>query len=268
MFAGYKIDIGIDYFSNNDYKLIFEEQVFKKQKKQIEISLNKYIGPDGNIQGSDIINDWFPEIKADVFISHSHKDIELVKAFAGMLYDNFGIYSFVDSFVWEYADDLLKNIDDKYCYKEASKAYDYNIRNRSTAHVHMMLNSALINMIDCTECLFFVNTPNSISTNDIKRKEQVGSPWIYSELLYSRVLRQVMPDRLKKKKKSIYHMDETAGVSQALTNVRYDITTDHLINLTQKELTEWIKGKNGIACDSLDRLYLLTGVIGGNNFNG
>ena len=55
--------------------------------------------------------------------------------------------------------------------------YDYNKRNYSTSHVHMMLSTALTMMMDEAECVIFLNTPNALSTKDIVHKTE--SPWIF-----------------------------------------------------------------------------------------
>ena len=65
-----------------------------------------------------------------------------------------------------YCDDLLRQIDNEHCKKEDGKTYDYNLRNYTTSHVHMMLSTALTEMIDKTECIMFYNTPNSVSLAD------------------------------------------------------------------------------------------------------
>lgn len=79
------------------------------------------------------------------------------------LYDEFKLTAFVDSCVWGYCDDLLKQIDNEYCKKKDGKTYDYELRNYTTSHVHMMLSTALIEMIDNTECIMFYNTPSSVT---------------------------------------------------------------------------------------------------------
>jgi hypothetical protein len=45
---------------------------------------------------------------------------------------------------------------------------------------YMMLASALTLMMDKTECVFFLNTPESIKTEDVIKK--TASPWIYHEI--------------------------------------------------------------------------------------
>ncbi len=49
-----------------------------------------------------------------MFLSHSHKDEKSVIAFAGYL-SSLGIKAFVDSYIWGYSNDLLKEIDNEYC---------------------------------------------------------------------------------------------------------------------------------------------------------
>lgn len=62
--------------------------------------------PNGTIDGHELQEYWFPRIKADVFISHSHQDEKLALALAGWLYDTFGLKPFVDSCAWGYCDKL------------------------------------------------------------------------------------------------------------------------------------------------------------------
>ncbi|EGO2616311.1 TPA: hypothetical protein ACG8UZ_002949, partial [Enterococcus faecium] len=161
-----------------------------------ENDLVDYYSKDSKILDADeIIKDWFPTIKADIFISHSHADEKLAIRFASWLFENFGLTAFIDSSVWGYSSDLLKKIDQKYCYKEQTKTYDYDKRNVTTSHVHMMLSTALNNMIDSTECLFFLNTPNSISlSNEITNEQKFTySPWLYSELTTASIVEKKNP---------------------------------------------------------------------------
>ena len=180
----------------DDEKLYFYEvgkNLFNKQKSVVRRDLSKYIKEDGIIQVNEIEKEWFPSIKADIFFSHSHKDEKLVIQFAGWLYEQFKIISFIDSCVWGYANELLEIIDNKYCISHQDSEdevvrYDYDMRNLSTSHVYMILNGALIKMMDKTECIMFINTPSSISSQDIASPKHTASPWIYSELLYSKLI--------------------------------------------------------------------------------
>ena len=46
------------------------------------------IDKDIILDGSRIIDTFFPNVKADIFISHSHKDVGVAKEFAKYIYVN------------------------------------------------------------------------------------------------------------------------------------------------------------------------------------
>jgi hypothetical protein len=166
--------------------------------------------------------------------------------------------AFVDSNVWGFADDLLRKIDDKYCVNNGSerKSYSYEKRNYSTSHVHMMLSVALNKMIDKTECLFFLNTPESVSITDTVQNTTF-SPWIYSELFTSEVIRK---QELSRYRKGI--MEKKAMFESAELVIRYNISMDHLIDLDKKDLIEWRMTRmitNNV--EPLDQLYYLKGLF-------
>ena len=157
-------------------------------EKQYKTTLNDYIiDKNGIIDGNKLQNDWFKEIDFDIFISHSHKDETLAKKLSLWLYDNFHLTAFIDSNVWGYSDDLLKEIDNKYCRsKNENNIYSYEKRNKSTSHIHMMLSVAIAQMINKSKCLFFLNTPNSISNESVI--DGTFSPWIYYELSIANII--------------------------------------------------------------------------------
>ncbi|WP_172196658.1 hypothetical protein [Saccharibacillus qingshengii] len=163
-------------------------EVYEDVKGKVTGALEDFLLGDGSIDGSRLQDDWFPTIKADVFISHSHDDENSALEIAGWLKVRFGLVAFIDSCIWGYCNDLLKQIDNEYCFRKEDGMYDYNLRNYSTSHVHMMLSTALTKMMDKTETLFFLNTPNSINTQQAINKTY--SPWIYHELATSEKLRK------------------------------------------------------------------------------
>ena len=171
MFATFKMDL--PNLSGGVWEEYYNKglKVYSAHKQKIKASLDKYLSIDGELKASEIEKDWFPSFKADVFLSHSHKDEKDVIALAGLLND-MGLTAFIDSCVWGYADDLLRQIDNEYCVSKMNSdgsvdTYNYQRRNQSTAHVHMMLNGALMKMMDNTECLIVLNTPNSLKAKDI-----------------------------------------------------------------------------------------------------
>ena len=220
------------------------------QRRQIERTLNSFLCPDGSLNGSKMKANWFPQINADIFISHSHEDEQLAIALAGWLHEKFGLVSFIDSCIWEYANDLLQMIDNSYCYNELTGGYDYSKRNYSTSHVHMMLSVALTQMIDKTECLFFLNTPRSITLDTVI--EQTVSPWIYSEIAMSRLIRR----KSREAHRCLLLENVKSFASGGGFRIRYDLPTDHLIAIGKRDLMEW---EDSYQSDqnsfSLDKLY-------------
>lgn len=217
-------------------------QVFNRYKSSVQRTLGTYIyGDDGVIDGTALQNDWFPQMNCNVFISHSHNDEHLAIAFAGWLWDNFKLASFIDSCIWGYADDLIKDIDNVYCRNVSSSTYNYNKRNYSTSHVHMILNMALMQMIDQTECLFFLNTPNSICLDDINTCTL--SPWIYSEIGIS----QIIEKKLRRTKYFSDSLDESL-------QIKYKLDLSHLTSINVAKLNSW-KKTNLQGVKALDGLY-------------
>lgn len=236
MFQGFNIE-KLDFKDFDDfYKK--GHSLYDETKKCIDLKLSFLKDEDCVLDAEKIQSDWFPDIKADVFLSHSHADKNLAIAFSGWLNEKFGLCSFVDSCLWGYCDELLKIIDNKFCKKDKGITYDYKLRNASTSIVHMILMNAITKMIDKTECLMFLNTPNSIVLkNDISQKTY--SPWIFSEIETSRYIRKIIPDRLEKRIKDTTKFLSAINESQLI--VAFPANTSHLIKLDSKDLTDWYK---------------------------
>lgn len=191
------------------------------------------------LKAEDIIKEWFPEIEADIFLSHSHQDEELVISLAGWLKEKFGLVSFIDSTVWGYADKLLKEIDMEYCVLPSGR-FDYKKRNYSTAHVHMMLSSALACMMDKCECLFFVNTPQSFFPEKEMQEGKTLSPWIFFEISTSKIIRRIVRRKsadLASRKLSLETIDESLVVE-------YQLDLNHLRNIDIATLQRWSSKRN------------------------
>lgn len=194
MYKAFQIRLGNGSFA--DY-LPGGRKLSDRAKVAVEACLDTVSEDGEKLDGTRIRDNWFPQIQADVFISHSHADKELAMALAGWLQKEFNLKPFIDSSVWGCANDLLKRIDRRHCFDEARNVYDYDKRNGSTSHVHMMLATALSAMIDRTECLFFLNTPGALSVSQATAKTK--SPWILYELSLVQVLRRRRPKGLLRK---------------------------------------------------------------------
>lgn len=230
MHRGFKLSLnweGTKYFASGLNQ-------FLENKTLVERKIKSFIGSDGVLNGTQLQESWFPQVSADIFISHSHKDKNSAITLAGWIQEVFGLSVFIDSCIWGYSEDLLRLIDNHYCLNPGGGTYSYEKRNQSTSHVHMMLSTALTMMIDQAECLFFLNTPNSIQTGETIDKTK--SPWIYNEIAISRLIR--------KKKLSEYRPERTKAftdlgrIDESFV-MNYDANLSHLQNLTADDLIQW-----------------------------
>lgn len=213
----------------------------------------------GKIDGTKMRDNWFQKIDSDVFISHSHDDQDLALNLAGWLYYHFGLKSFVDSCVWGHSHKLLRSIDNSLCKTFDQKHYDYDLRNGSTSHIHMILATALGKMIDAAEAVIFVSTPNSISTKE--SVEKVSSPWLFYELSMMQLIqkRPLSDYRVNLKKSADYHELEegTENFSRKLP-IEYDADFSSLTTLQAGTLNQWQEvhiENSDLAENPLDILY-------------
>lgn len=254
MYLGFNYDTKKDF---SQYKKSGEE-IFFKQKDIIQKELKSYFYTGTTtINGNKLEDDWFPQVTSDIFLSHSHNDLDEVLGVSGWLYEKFNLISFIDSTIWGASHQLLRQIDNEYCYDESNNTYDYNRRNYSTSHVHMMLSMSLLKMIDRTEALIFINTPNSISPVAETIQQTTKSPWIYSELIYSNLIRKRKPIR-----KSYITRESTIFNEAKALDIGYEVQQylNNLIDLNDKNLEFWLKihSENIVRGDymhPLDSLY-------------
>lgn len=251
--------------SSNDFKVLgniddyycIGENLFNKDTEVVANDLDKYRSMGNSLSAKDMMDDWFKQIDADIFLSHSHKDEKLVIALAGWLWEKFKLKSFIDSTVWGYSNNLLKSIDDKYC-KNSDGYYNYEKRNYSTTHIHMMLSMSLLSMMDRCECLFFINTPNSFIPSDELDKGDTLSPWIYSEITASSMLRIKEPTN-----RNVPVCDSLQEGSESYKEksyqMKFPLNKEHLIDLGISDLNIWDYRQRECQGEySLDLLYKLT----------
>ncbi len=253
MYRGFNLKIENELEIHQYHKVGLE--ILENLKNSVEPRLKSYILPDGVLDGNKIMNDWFPEVKSHIFLSHSHKDFKNAIYIAGALYSKFKILTFIDSTVWGYSNELLKLIDNKYCKSESGETYDYNKRNYSTSHVHLMLSSALNKMIDNSESIFFLNTSNSVSTHSIT--EKTNSPWIFSEISTSKIIRKKTPVRLRKMTKSFSDTIMLNESQRSQLRIEYDLELSHLTELSLYQFNNWLNSNCYSPENALDKLYSL-----------
>ena len=145
-------------------------------------------GERGIINGKKLRDFVFPTDKFDVFISHSHNDLEIAKLFAVWIEEKYEYSVFLDSFVWSSADGLLLEIDNQYC-KQKNGHYSYHRRNYSTAHIHTMLSMSIMEIIKQSRAGVFIDSPHSLNLNKLINNNQAKtiSPGIYQEKMFMRL---------------------------------------------------------------------------------
>lgn len=242
-----------------------------EQKATCEASLKKYV-QQAVISGTEIQNEWFPQVKADIFISHSHNDEELACALAGWIYEKFGLASFIDSNVWNYSNDLLEELNTKLSNRRKQEGggylYDYQKSNQVSQHVDAMLSIALQKMIDKVEAVIVLNTENSIKVCNDTQMEETYSPWIYTEIVCTQIVRK-KPLLAYRNYHQLAHSTDRRLFLESTRDIlhfsiSYNISLKHLVALSEGNLRTWWSKYNstlqGGDCEyPLDILYELMG---------
>lgn len=248
MYRAYKLEGEIDFPEGS---LEAGIELRKTSAKFVEVALKEFVS-GGKIDGSRLRDHWFKEVKADIFISHSHLDQDIAVSLAGWLHETFALKAFIDSTVWGYSTDLLRDLDDEFAPNHDGTAYDYATRNVTTSHVHMMLATSLSRMMDVTECAIFVSTPNSVSHSK-GSDALVDSPWIFYELDQLSILRRKEPVRTVKKAS----IEENFASKDPHIPIRYKANFESLTPLGENGLVKWVENWRDPAQEGteLEHLY-------------
>lgn len=249
MFKGFDLSITKDFFSGS-YENLEEigRNHLNEQKAEYDGKLEKFITGNQKLDGTKMQEKWFPQVDADIFISHSRQDKELACALAGWMNHEFGIKCFIDSNVWGNANKLLQKMNsilsDERPNGQGGFLCDYDSCNEVSQHVNTMLSIALQKMIDKTEVVMLLNTDSSIPVHNERRMNETYSPWIYTELVCTQIV-QLKPLSAYRDYSELYHMDErkkgifeSAGEIKKST-VSYKISLEHLIKLEEVDLKIW-----------------------------
>ena len=238
------------------------ERAYRSFKRGTMLKIASYSGDSNSaINGNEIEEKWFPKVQCHVFISHSHADEKLALILAGALKKQMGLDAFVDSAVWGFRDDLINKLYGE-MYGRTTYGADTEKYLSVAAHVDCMLNRSLLEMMHNCEGLFFLNTPNSVSTSGVVRKTH--SAWIYGELSASKMLHPHLDGR-----RGLGAVCEGLKVKNAQFSrfIEYAVDTHHLRNLTPQIMVQWFAACKAEASpfSALDKLYQLMGCarIGG-----
>ena len=243
------------------------EELYKNKNIYIDAQdiINNFIEKGGTIKKDILKNKLFPNIKADIFISHSHKDKELAVRLKEWLFNKFNLTSFIDSDVWEYSRDFVTDIvntNKMYISKknqDGSMIYKYHETLNLNSNIDMLLSTSLIEMIDISECLLFLNTDN-FSKKEMLNDHTSYSQWIYLETFISNIIRKRQPDRFNEKNIEMFFS------SEGLYNIiEYDLPIKYFINIYPIDLYRWSSLYHSNNIHPLDILYTLKSMEYRNN---
>ena len=278
MFEGFNLKLSINMEDGSFFEDALTIERMKKELKNTVFAnsyrhlknVSDYLNDgDGTLDADQIIGDWFPPNAFDIFLSHSHKDESLAIIIAYLFKKKCGLNVFIDSIFWGYSDELLREVDNKYAYNNDSNTYSYDVRNKTTSNVYLMLNSALIEVIDKSECLIFLNSENSIvqdsDTSKLYQNDSyTTSPWLMSELNFSSKARKVYPQRIDPTIKRHVSLEKSFVESASnVLQVKYKLPMNHLNELTEDNFKKWFEkiiNSELNELEALDYLYKLTGL--------
>jgi hypothetical protein len=226
MWRAFNLKLEADFFNENFYSI--GHQIFESNKQNVKDVFDKYSLQNGNLDGTKMQGDWFPQIEADVFLSHSHKDQKTAIKVAGYLSESFGLNVFIDSCVWGYSNDLLTGI--------LNNSSNLDEIKHATSHVNMMLSTSLSKMMDRTECLFFLNSKNSVSAI-AESVSKTTSPWVFYEMSLLNLLEKKPPKRNQLKRK-IKTFSESSKNEYSFV-IEHEINLNSLIEISFDNLKEW-----------------------------
>lgn len=184
---------------SNGYLNYVNTKQYENDKSISLQKLRKIINSCNIIQSHEIKKLLLPSKHYDIFISHSHKDLELAKGLSNYLQLFFGVSCFIDSLYWGNIDELQEELNRMHLHKDEATGkeyFDHQSTMEVAKHANMILASALTEMIDNCECVFFLNTDNSvIRGTEAISKNETYSPWIYHEVFTTSIIHRRKTDR-------------------------------------------------------------------------
>lgn len=184
------MDVRITDFDELRLRVTQDELDAYKARNTPELDdITDYLSGKDNLLDADAIAArLFAVEKADVFLSHAHRDHDAVVTLAVTL-EKLGLKVFVDACVWGDVYALLLKVDQARAELPLQPGlFDYTRATRNAANMYMILNVALQRMIDQSELLLFLDS-NAVRVQDyVEGEAYIGSPWIFAELMFAQMV--------------------------------------------------------------------------------
>lgn len=258
MFKGFDIKCNLPERFYDLYEGYFDRHLSNNSFSESAVvrAMRAIINKDTPINSDILSKTLFPQVDCEIFISHSRDDKRIAKAISGYLHKNLGLRCFIDAFVWGNIKTIQREIDEE-C-KNDDGTWDYNQRNKSTSHVHMMLSMSLLEMMDRCECIFLLDTPNSITAKS-SIAGTTHSPWIFMEMFSSKFLRITKPQRSGALQEAVANANVLRKDSAKAVEIVHRVDLSHLEKINASYICNWVDycNRHGIdGPESLDELYL------------
>ena len=174
---------------------------------------------------------------------------------AGYIEKELGLKCFIDSLYWGNIDVLQEELNEKHRDKE-TKLFDHKKTMEVAKHANMILASALTEMIDKCECVFFLNTENSvIPGKEALEPNQTYSPWIYHEVYTTSIIKIEPPCRYVDKE----HYQARDSATEDFPVITYGLDLSNMRKLDIIKLLVWeTQARSNSKKCPLDVLYEIT----------
>lgn len=214
-----------------------DQEKHESEKARSREILEQLIASQETVSASEIKNILLPKKSYDIFLSHSRNDIDLALCVKKYLETVFGLTVFIDSVYWGNID-CLQEILNEYHHDREKNLFLHKKTMQVAAHANIILASALTEMINCCESIFFLNTDNSV----IKGKDVVDgndatySPWIYHEIYTTTIIKPKPP---KRHEAAFESRDSASVLYESFPQIEYNLNLDKMELLNKNRLIIW-----------------------------
>lgn len=174
------------------------KQKYNHDKRVVKELLNECIVKEEatyRLNANKLTELMFPNIDADVFLSHSHNnDFDLACKVSAYLEKKTGKKVFIDAVVWESIYELENELNMSFALKERNRdtnIYDYEKARNIASHVRLLLTTALSGMIKKCSAFVVLNTKSTFIGGAM-----TNSPWIYYEIFQAHQYLDVKQEKM------------------------------------------------------------------------